>query len=160
MAFDTREFRNALGCFPTGVVVVAARVGGALVGITVNSFVSVSLEPPLVLWSVDRRSSRYETFTTVADFTISILSSDHQTVSARLATPGERSLDGLPLIDTEGGAPGLADALAVLECTREAVHDGGDHSIIVGRVLRFAWRRTGRPLVYFRGRYGSLAGSG
>ena len=160
MTFDTREFRNALGCFPTGVVVVSARAGAALMGITVNSFASVSLDPPLVLWSVDRKSSRYETFTTVAEFTISVLSSDHRTVSARLATPGEHSLDGVPLVETANGTPGLADSLAVLECSREAVHDGGDHAIIVGRVQRFACRSSGQPLVFFRGRYGGLAESG
>ena len=160
MSFDTREFRNALGCFPTGVVVVSACAGSALMGITVNSFASVSLDPPLVLWCVDRKSRRYETFTTVPNFTISVLSSDHQTVSARLSTPGEHTLDGLPLVTTEGGAPGLADALAILECAREAVHDGGDHAIIVGRVLRFTWHKKGRPLVFFHGRYGALADSG
>jgi len=158
MAFDTREFRNALGCFPTGVVVVSARSGELVMGITVNSFASVSLDPPLVLWSVDRKSSRYGTFTTVANFAISVLASDHQPISARLATPGEHSLEGLPLVETESGAPALADALAVLECAREAIHDGGDHALIIGRVLRFSWRATGQPLVFFRGRYDVLSG--
>jgi len=160
MPFDTREFRNAVGCFPTGVVVVAVRAAGALMGITVNSFASVSLDPPLVMWCMDRRSRRYDAFTKVAEFTISVLSSDHEAVSERLALPGEHSLDGLPLTETECGTPGLADALAVLECKREAVHAGGDHSIIVGRVTRFACRKTGQPLVFFRGRYGGLTGSG
>jgi flavin reductase (DIM6/NTAB) family NADH-FMN oxidoreductase RutF len=160
MAFDAREFRNALGCFPTGVVVVTARAGTALMGITVNSFVSVSLDPPLVLWCVDRKSSRYETFTMVGEFTISVLSSDHRNVSTRLATPGEHRLDGVPLIETENGTPGLSDSLAILQCVREAVHDGGDHAIIVGRVVQFACRSTGQPLVFFRGRYGALAESG
>lgn len=160
MVFDLREFRNALGCFPTGVVVVTARAASVLMGMTANSFASVSLEPPLVLWSVDRKSSRYETFTTVPEFTISILSSDHRSVSARLANPGEHTLDGVSLIETQNGTPGLADALAIFECAREAVYDGGDHAIIVGRVLRFAWRSSGEPLVFVRGRYGALANSG
>jgi len=160
MPFDAREFRNALGCFPTGVVVVAARAGSTFMGITVNSFASVSLDPPLVMWCVDRKSRRYDAFTTVEEFTISVLSTNHEKVSARLATPGEHSLDGVSLIETQSGTPGLADALAVLECRREAVHAGGDHSIVVGRVVRFAWRQTGRPLVFFRGRYGGLAESG
>jgi flavin reductase (DIM6/NTAB) family NADH-FMN oxidoreductase RutF len=159
MTFDARAFRNALGCFPTGVVVVTAGSEASHKGITVNSFASVSLDPPLVLWCMDRRSSRYETFTNSANFTISVLSSDHKTVSSRLATPGEHSLDGLPLEKTECGPPGLADALAVLECARETVHEGGDHTIIVGRVLRFRYRETGQPLVYFRGHYGALADS-
>ncbi len=160
MSFDTRTFRNALGCFPTGVAVVTAGAGNAVMGITVNSFTSVSLDPPLVLWCMDRKSSRYRTFTTVKNFTISILGSAHRTVSVRLAKPGEHKLDGLPLAPTESGPPGLADSLALLECAREAVHDGGDHAIIIGRVLRVTWDKTGAPLLFFRGRYGALAEEG
>lgn len=160
MSFSARSFRNALGCFPTGVVVVTAGSDASHKGITVNSFASVSLEPPLVLWCMDRKSGRYETFTNSANFTISVLSSDHKAVSARLARSGEHTLEGLTLEKTECGPPGLADALAVLECAREAVHEGGDHAIIVGRVLRFRYREIGQPLVYFRGRYGAIADSG
>jgi flavin reductase (DIM6/NTAB) family NADH-FMN oxidoreductase RutF len=160
MSFDTRAFRYALGCFPTGVVVVTASAGKTIMGITVNSFASVSLDPPLVLWCMERKSSRYRTFTTAKNFTISILGSKHQTVSVRLAKPGEHKLDGLELVPTENGPPGLADALAILECTRETVHDGGDHTIILGRVQRFTWHKTGVPLVFFRGRYGALAEMG
>ncbi|MDE2184457.1 MAG: flavin reductase family protein [Alphaproteobacteria bacterium] len=160
MTFDTRAFRYALGCFPTGVTVVTAGSEKARMGITVNSFASVSLDPPLVLWCMDRRSSRHRTFTTANNFTISVLRSDHQAVSARLAAPGEHKIDDLPLRSTENGPPGLADALAILECAREQVHDGGDHSIIIGRVLNFSWRKSGAPLVFFRGRYGSLSEPG
>ncbi len=160
MSFDTRAFRHALGCFPTGVVVVTAGAGKAPMGITVNSFASVSLDPPLVLWCMDRKSSRYRTFTTAKNFTISVLGSDHQPVSVRLAKPGEHKLDDLALVQTEAGPPGLADALALLECAHETVHDAGDHAIIVGRVLRFAWHKTGAPLVFFRGRYSALADAG
>jgi flavin reductase (DIM6/NTAB) family NADH-FMN oxidoreductase RutF len=154
MDFDTRAYRNALGCFPTGVAVVTAvSADRPPMGITVNSFASVSLDPPLVLWCVDRRSDRFHTFTNAPGFTISILGSGHRQVSARLARPGSHSLDGIPLRETELGPPALADALAVFECTREAVHAGGDHAILVGRVLRFSHRPKGEPLVFFRGRY-------
>jgi flavin reductase (DIM6/NTAB) family NADH-FMN oxidoreductase RutF len=158
MSFDTRDFRNALGCFPTGVAVVTAGVGRTVSGITVNSFTSVSLDPPLVLWCLDRRSRRYRTFTTAGKFTISVLGCDHRPVSMRLAEPGGYKLDGLELVPAEDGPPALAGALAVLECTREAIHDGGDHAIIVGRVTRLACRKRGKPLIFFRGRYGRLAG--
>ncbi|MGH6876127.1 MAG: flavin reductase family protein, partial [Rhizomicrobium sp.] len=105
MAFDTRGFRDALGCFPTGVAVVTAesarplrstRSGGAtpVMGITVNSFASVSLDPPLVLWCVDRRSDRFATFTAATGFTVSVLDATHRSVSARLARPGAHHLDG------------------------------------------------------------------
>jgi len=160
MSFDSRAFRYALGCYPTGVAVVTAGGGKSPMGITVNSFASVSLEPPLVLWCMDRKSSRYRTFTTAKNFTVSVLGSGHEAVSVRLATPGEHQLGDLALVATEAGPPGLAEALAILECAREAVYDGGDHAIIVGRVLNFTWHKTGAPLVFFRGRYGALAETG
>jgi 4-hydroxyphenylacetate 3-hydroxylase, reductase component len=154
MDFDSRAFRNALGSFPTGVAVVTAEnADRPPMGITVNSFTSVSLDPPLVLWCVDRRSDRFSTFTSAPGFTISILGSGHRHVSARLARPGAHSLDGIPLRKTELGPPALADALAVFECSREALHEGGDHAILIGRVLRFSHEPKGEPLVFFRGRY-------
>lgn len=160
MSFDVRAFRQALGFFPTGVAVVtAAPLNAHPLGITVNSFTSVSLDPPLVLWCLDRKSDRYESFTKAPSFTISILGTAHEDVSARLAKPGAHHLEGLELLPTELGPPGLADALAIFECTTEAVHKGGDHAILVGRVVRFARREAGAPLVFFRGHYGALAGT-
>jgi flavin reductase (DIM6/NTAB) family NADH-FMN oxidoreductase RutF len=108
------------------------------IGITVNSFTSVSLEPPLVLWCIDRRSRRYPHFAQASGFTVSILASGHRAVSTRLAQAGEHNLDGIALIPTELGPPALADSLAVFECARESVQDAGDHAILIGRVLRFA----------------------
>ncbi len=159
MDFDTKAFRAALGCFPTGIAVMTA--GSAQtshIGITVNSFTSVSLEPPLVLWCIDRRSRRYPYFAEAPAFTVSILASGHKAVSARLAGQGEHSLDGIALVPTELGPPGLADSLAILECARESVQDAGDHAIVIGRVLKFSRNDgVGAPLVYFAGRYGALA---
>ena len=158
MEFDTRAFRNALGCFPTGVAVVTAESSDRPpMGITVNSFTSVSLDPPLVLWCVDCRSDRFHTFTNAPSFTISILGAGHRHVSARLARPGAHSLDGIPLRSTELGPPALADALAVFECSRESLHPGGDHTILIGRVLRFSQRPRGEPLIFFRGRYRAVS---
>jgi flavin reductase (DIM6/NTAB) family NADH-FMN oxidoreductase RutF len=154
MDFDTRAFRDALGCFPTGVAVVTAEGADCPpMGITVNSFASVSLNPPLVLWCLDNRSDRFRTFANAPGFTISVLGACHRHVSARLARPGAHSLDGIPLRATVLGPPALADALAVLECAREALHPGGDHAILLGRVLRFSHEAKGEPLVFFRGRY-------
>ncbi len=159
MDFDTRAFRDALGCFPTGVAVVMAESADRPpMGITVNSFASVSLKPPLVLWCLDHRSDRFRTFSNAPGFTISVLGDCHRHVSARLARPGAHSLDGIPLRATELGPPALADALAVLECAREALHPGGDHAILVGRVLRFQYQPRGEPLVFFRGRYRGFGG--
>lgn len=160
-AFDTRAFRAALGCYPTGVAVVTAAGTGesSHIGITVNSFTSVSLDPPLVLWAIDRRSRRHDPFVSAPGFTVSILSANHRAVSARLAGAGEHSLEGLTLMPTALGPPALAESLAVFECRRETVVEAGDHTILMGRVLRFHRPEQGAPLVYFQGRYGALAQS-
>ena len=157
--FDVRAFRDALGQFPTGVAVVTAAVGGEMshIGITVNSFTAVSLDPPLLLWCIDRRSRRHDAFVAAPSFTVSILSAEHKSVSARLAGAGEHNLDGLALLDTDLGPPALADCLAVFECVRENVVAGGDHSMLVGRVMRFHRQDGGAPLVFFRGKYSGLA---
>lgn len=158
MAFDIRAFRDALGSFPTGVAVVTAESGDRpAMGITVNSFASVSLVPPLVLWCIDRRSNRSKTFARTERFTISVLDATHRDVSARLAQPGAHRLDGIALLATLLGPPALAEALAVFECERESIYPGGDHTILIGRVLRFAFRSSGAPLVFFRGDYGTFA---
>lgn len=164
MAFDSRAFRNALGCFPTGIAVMTtssapgAESETSHIGITVNSFTSVSLDPPLVLWCIHRDSRRASAFTEGPGFTVSILASGHRAVSARLAGQGEHNLDGVALIPTELGPPALADSLAVFECALERALEAGDHIILIGRVLRFAQHEeVGAPLVYYRGRYGALA---
>jgi len=159
MDVDIKALREALGCFPTGIAVMtAASQEMSHIGITVNSFTSVSLEPPLVLWCIDRRSRRYPHFAQAPGFTVSILASGHREVSARLARAGEHNLDGIALIPTELGPPALADSLAIFECARESVQEAGDHAILIGRVLRFARHdAAGAPLVYFQGKYGALA---
>src|SRR5580692_7031730 len=113
MDFDARAFRDALGSFPTGVAVVTAAGADNAIGITVNSFTSVSLEPPLVLWCMDARSQRHDAFVQAPGFTVSILGTGHREVSSRLAKPGEHRLDGFALLPTELGPPALAECLAV-----------------------------------------------
>jgi flavin reductase (DIM6/NTAB) family NADH-FMN oxidoreductase RutF len=157
MPFAAAGFRKALGCFATGVTVVTAGKGPQAIGITVSSFASVSLEPPLVLWCLNRASHRYQTFTTAENFNISVLAASQQAIAGRLAEPGQASLAGLELIATESGVPALSGALAVLECARESVHEQGDHAVVVGRVLHFSRNETDQPLLYFRGRYAKLA---
>jgi flavin reductase (DIM6/NTAB) family NADH-FMN oxidoreductase RutF len=164
---DIKAYREALGSFATGVAVVTAAPAADAaklkisaychIGITVNSFTSVSLDPPLVLWCMDRRSSRHDHFAAAAAFTISILGTEHKDVSSRLARPGEHALDGLDLLPTQLGPPALADSLAVFECLREQALPGGDHTILIGRVQRFSRPGKSAPLVYFSGRYSALA---
>src|SRR3954471_19826869 len=159
MEFDSKALREALGAFPTGIAVITASFQEVShIGITVNSFTSVSLDPPLVLWCIDRRSRRYPHFAEAPGFTVSILASGHREGSKRLSRAGEHNLDGIALIPTERGPPALASSLAIFECARESVQDAGDHAILIGRVVRFARHDgAGAPLVYFRGKYGALA---
>lgn len=157
MPQDSRAFRSALGCFATGIAVITAGEGEAAKGITVNSFTSVSLDPPLVLWCLGSNSSRYDLFTKPEKFTVSILGAEHKSISDRLVSAADCGLGGIALTATDNGAPGIAGALAVFECTREAMHEAGDHVIIVGRVSRFSARDDGMPLIYARGKYRALA---
>ncbi len=155
MSFDRRSFRNALGGFPTGIVVVTAGEGSNLRGITVNSFTSVSLEPPLILWCIAKSSRRYDLFTNATEFTVSVLSEDGR-AAAEVIAAGEGELAGVALEACETGPAAIAGAVAVFECSREVLHDGGDHVIIVGRVHNFR-QRDGAPLTFLRGRYGKIS---
>ncbi|ABS64495.1 flavin reductase domain protein FMN-binding [Parvibaculum lavamentivorans DS-1] len=156
-AHDIRKFRNALGWFATGVAVITTRVkGGEPFGITVNSFSSVSLDPPLVLWCLDKKSDTLAAFEQATHFTVNVLREEHQDLSARLARKGDHSLAGMDVREGESGSPALAEALAHFECEIEARHDAGDHVIMVGRVVKFDYVEEGRPLLYHRGAYQML----
>lgn len=156
MSLDTRAFRRALGSFATGIVVVTAGKGEEARGITVNSFSSVSLDPPLVMWCLGKDSSRYDLFTKPTEFTVSVLSSEQRAISDRLAGSADCSLNGVEIAPTANGAPGIAGALAVFECSRAAMHDAGDHVILIGRVSAFSAREEGAALTYFRSHYGVM----
>ncbi len=155
--FDAREFRLALGDFPTGVTVVTALApDGSPVGMTVSSFNSVSLDPPLVLWSVARAAHSFDPFSEAGHFCVHILSEGQQDLSQRFATPFADKFDGLDVVSGLGGAPIFDDCVARFECATWQRYDGGDHLIILGRVERFRrWRR--RPLLFTGGVYGLVA---
>lgn len=155
---DIRAFRNALGEFATGVAAVTAMTKeGTPLGITVNSFSSVSLDPPLVLWCLDKQSDTLDVFTTCSGFTINILGGRQQDLSNRLARPGEHGLDDVATSTGVNGCPSIEQALVSFECEVETRHDAGDHVIIVGRVEAFHCRDAEPPLIYHRGTYCTLA---
>ena len=155
---DARAFRSAVGCFPTGVAIVTTSVrGDEPTGLTVNSFASVSLDPPLVLWCVNKGSDRFRAFTDADEFVVCLLGRDHQDVSSRLARRGARSLSGMDFVPTDLGPPALSNSLATFECRKEAIYDGGDHAIIVARVLKFERHQAAEPLVFHNGSYRALA---
>ena len=149
---DTRAFRDALGRFATGVTVVTVLGDDGPMGMTANSFASVSLDPPLVLWSPARSSSRFERFAGAVNYAIHVLDADQIDLSARFSRGGA-GFDGLAYRSTPEGVPLLAGALARFDCRVHAVHEGGDHAIVVGRVLR-ASARAGDPLLFALGRFG------
>jgi flavin reductase (DIM6/NTAB) family NADH-FMN oxidoreductase RutF len=155
--FDARDFRHALARFATGVAIVTTRRPDRhLVGMTVNSFASVSLHPPLVLWSVKRDTPSADTFQDAAHFAVNVLAAYDVDVARRFSRPQVDKFAGLDHAPGLGGAPVLAGAAATFECARWAVYDGGDHAIIVGHVDRF--RRTAAPpLVFHAGHYGTTA---
>ncbi len=160
MSEKARQFRNALGCFATGVTVVTTReAGGAEIGLTANSFSSVSLEPPLVLWCIDKGSDTYDAFMAAEHFAINVLGADCADVSNAMARSGRNGLDGIPHANgPETGMPLLDDAISTFECAVQDKFEGGDHIIIVGRVLGYASKPEGAPLLYFRGKYATTAG--
>lgn len=152
-ALDPRAFRRALGNFATGVTVItAATQEGTRVGVTANSFNSVSLEPPLVLWSIDKRSGSYAVFEQAEHFVINILAADQVELSNRFARPSENKFAGIEVDIGVGGAPLFADCAARFQCEKYQQIDGGDHWILIGKVVAFD--DLGRaPLVYHQGAY-------
>jgi len=159
MAFDVKSFRRALGTFATGVAVmtVAGRDGASDVGITVNSFTSVSLNPPLILVCLDRASRHAARFVTGEEFVVNVLNQEQGATSIHFAMSAtQETWTGLAVTRTAAGTPVIGDCLAHLTCRLVAVHEGGDHDILVARVEELEWRRDGHPLLYFRGCYGRL----
>lgn len=156
--FDCQSFRAALGNFATGVAVVTACApDGSFVGLTINSFNSVSLEPPLVLWSLDLASPSLEAFRAASHYAINILAADQEELSQRFATRLQDKFGDLLLCSGVGGAPLLHGCCAWFECANEIRYPGGDHLIFLGRVERFSGDADRPPLVYHAGGYRRLS---
>ncbi len=152
---NTRLLRDALGRFATGVTVITIAGPDGPMGFTANSFASLSMDPPLVLWSPARASQRFPFFAAARHFAIHVLSQDQAGWPARFARSGE-GFQGLAWNTNDEGVPVLPGTLARFDCAHHAAHDGGDHLIIVGHVLRFALEE-GEPLVFSNGRYGGFS---
>ena len=158
MNASSREFRDALGQFATGVcIVTAAPEGMAPFGLTVNSFSSVSLDPPLVLWSLQTDGGDCAVaFENVTRFGISVLSAEQQELSILYARRGEHELQAEHVRRGAMGLPLIRDALASFECELWARYPGGDHDILVGKVLSMEQGPAAAPLLYFASRYREL----
>lgn len=157
-AFDAQAFRKTLGCFATGVAVVTAMGGnGALIGVTMSSFNSVSLDPPLVLFSIGRKAYSLNAMLEARGFGINLLSRGQRGLSDRFAKAQTDKWRDVAHVVSDLEAPLLDGALAHFECRPHMHYDGGDHVIFVVRVLRFSTPVSGEgPLIFFGGRYRSL----
>ena len=150
---DARQFRNALGRFPTGVTVITTRTpDGRMEGLTANSFSALSLDPPLVLWSINRQSPSVPGFLAAGHFAINVLGAQQSDLSHRFAMRRENKFEGLSITSGLEGVPLLEGVLARFECQTENTIDGGDHLLFVGRVHRIAYTE-GEPLIFNAGRY-------
>ena len=156
IGFDSKAFRRALGNFATGVTIMTAQnAQGEKVGVTANSFNSVSLDPPLILWSIDKRSSSFAVFEQATHFAVNILSADQIELSNKFARSKDDKYANVDFELGAGNTPLLKECSAVFECERFNIIEGGDHWIILGRVVNF--QDNGRsPLLYHQGAYSSV----
>jgi flavin reductase (DIM6/NTAB) family NADH-FMN oxidoreductase RutF len=152
--FSGAEFRTALGMFATGVTIVTARApNGALVGLTANSFNSVSLNPPLVLWSLSQAASSMAAFRTGSHYAINILAADQQALAQRFATRHIDRFADVEFIEGQSGAPLLTGTVASFECFNRSRYVEGDHVIFVGEVERCNHQAGASPLLYHGGKF-------
>jgi flavin reductase (DIM6/NTAB) family NADH-FMN oxidoreductase RutF len=153
-SFSTQAFRDALGMFATGVTIVTARdLAGGLVGLTANSFNSVSLDPPLVLWSLGRDAGSMPAFTRGSHYAINILAAGQRELADRFSSKQPDRFAGVAFREGVGGAPLLAGVAAVFECFNRSQYDEGDHVIFVGEVEHCERREGASPLIFHGGRY-------
>ncbi len=152
--FSSSQFRTALGMFATGVTIVTARASnGQLVGLTASSFNSVSLEPPLVLWSLSQAATSMAAFRTGSHYAINILGADQQALAQRFATRGVDRFADVAFVAGACGAPLLAGAVATFECFNRSRYVEGDHVIFVGEVEHCSLRAGASPLLYHGGKF-------
>jgi flavin reductase (DIM6/NTAB) family NADH-FMN oxidoreductase RutF len=153
-SFSSQEFRTALGMFATGVTIVTARTThGSVIGLTANSFNSVSLDPPLVLWSLAQAAASLPAFRGGSHYAINVLAADQKLLAERFALKGADRWAGVSFTEGMGGAPLLTGAAATFECFNRSRYDEGDHVIFVGEVERCSWRPGASPLLFHGGHF-------
>lgn len=151
---DSRHLRECLGAFATGVTIVTTQAqDGGFIGLTANSFNSLSLSPPLVLWSLGLRAGSLETFMSATHFAVNVLSADQLALALRFARAGTNRFAGISVHSGLGGAPLIDGAVAWFECETRTHVRHGDHVLFIGEVMRCE-RAAGDPLVFERGRFG------
>ena len=159
MGIEPATFRQVLGSYPTGVCVVTALdEAGAPIGLVVGSFTSVSLDPPLVGFLPDKKSTTWPLIAAVGHFCVNVLASDQQQVCRQLAAKGAEKFAGVDYAVSQHDVPVLANAIARIECAIHSVTDAGDHWFVLGKVLELETTRDDDPMLFYRGRYGGFAG--
>ena len=153
---EIRDMRVCMGLFATGVTVVTCHGAHGHCGITANSFSSVSLEPPLVLWNIAKVSNSLQAYLGAEHFAINVLSTEQKDLSSHFALSNHMLFDDIEYETSEHGVPLLPDCVAWLECHTHQIHDSGDHYIIVGEVETFRFNDSD-PLLFFGGKYRGLA---
>jgi flavin reductase (DIM6/NTAB) family NADH-FMN oxidoreductase RutF len=154
---DPREFRSALGCFPTGVTIMTTLdPRGQCIGITANSFNSVSMDPPLILFSLSRGAYSIRAFLSTDHFAVNVLALEQAELSARFATASADKWAAITFEAWDSGCPILPGCAANFECRTEHTYDGGDHVIFVGRVIRMRHDPVIKPLLFHQGKYRSV----
>ncbi|MBU2942291.1 flavin reductase family protein [Shimia thalassica] len=151
---NSRDFRDALGCFATGITVITAPTAGVGIGMTANSFSALSLAPPLVLWAPAKSSERYTFFCESSHFAIHVLRNDQMSLARDFADHGD-AFDKIDVRHNNAGVPIFDNCLARFECQTHAIHEGGDHSIMVGLVTQ-AMIGEGTPLIFAQRQYGGF----
>lgn len=152
---DSREFRRILGHYPTGVCVVTARGAAGPIGMAVGSFTSVSLDPPLVAFLPDRRSSTWPLVEAAGAFCVNVLAAHQQPICAAFSRKGGDRFAGIAHRPSPHGLPIIAGGVAWIDCALHAVHEAGDHFIVLGRVRAMAAVSADAPLVFVQGGYGA-----
>jgi 4-hydroxyphenylacetate 3-hydroxylase, reductase component len=150
---DGRAFRRCLSEYATGVTVITARHTGGLAGVTANSFSSLSMDPPLIMWAISRTSRSFDSFRSAESFAVHVLAADQIAISRRFSGADQDKFSGLPWSPGRSGAPLIDGVAARFECRREAIYEGGDHIILVGRVEYYTHYET-EGLLFARGAYG------
>jgi len=155
-AMNIKSLRNVLGCYATGVAVMTAKVSGkSPLAVTVNSFASLSLDPPLIQFALARTANVLAGFRQASHFAVNILSRRMESTSNMFARPSTASWDGVDYVDSPDGCPLIAGCIAQIECKKSCELEGGDHIILLGEVIRFHLREEVEPLLFYRGRYGT-----
>lgn len=156
MSVSEKEFRKIMGCFATGVAIVTTQHQGKPVGVTINTLTSVSLDPPLVLFCLGRKSATFPAFFESTHFAIHILATDQENVSRTFSRPLDRPWEKVDYEMSPAGCPLLPRSLGILQCRREQTYEGGDHMIFIGRVEDIygdSQAKKRNPLVYYQGAY-------